>query len=80
MCILKEFLNGVLLVVVFAFLAWLPDFEVQNYECKKLAVGCSDYESRRAAPAENESDRDGTARERSQRPERVIAFTFTRTI
>lgn len=53
--------------------------KVEQHEREELAISGNDHQPSRTTQATHESDRDRTARERSQRPERVIAFTFTRT-
>lgn len=79
MRILKEVLNGVLLVAVFAFMMWLPEPKVNSYEREELAISGNNHQPSRTTQAAHESDRSGTARERSQRQERLVTFTFTRT-
>ena len=73
------------LLLVVLFMLLVPGLveatfkKVEQHEQQELATSGSNHKPSRTTQATHESDRDGTARERSQRQERLITFTFTRT-
>ena len=73
------------LLLVVLFMLFAPGMvesafsKVEQHEQQELAISGNDHQPSRTTQTTNESDRGRTARERSQRQERLITFTFTRT-
>ena len=82
MAALSDDLKLLLVVLILLFAPGMVESafsKVEQHEQQELAVSGNDHKPSRTTQTANESDRDGTARERSQRSERLLSFTFTRT-